>query len=93
MRFASDHPTAAGHFPGYPIIPGALLLDAVLVAIRGAAATRTCRIRAAKFLRPVRPGDRLRIEWTERDGKTEFRCLLLDDDAVAATGALSFGTD
>jgi 3-hydroxymyristoyl/3-hydroxydecanoyl-(acyl carrier protein) dehydratase len=93
MRFASDHPTAAGHFPGYPIIPGALLLDAVLVAIRGEAEPRACRIRAAKFLRPVRPGDRLRIEWTEHDGRTEFRCLLLDEDIVAATGTLSMGAD
>ena len=30
-------PTAAGHFPSNPIIPGALLLDEVVAAIAGAA--------------------------------------------------------
>lgn len=93
MRFAEDHPTAAGHFPGHPIIPGALLLDAALTAIRGATPIRSCSIRAAKFLHPVRPGDRLRIEWTERGGETQFRCILIDGDVVAATGSLSFGSD
>jgi len=35
--FSADHPVAAGHFPGNPIIPGAMLLDEVLQAIRDAA--------------------------------------------------------
>ena len=26
LQIAADHPTGAGHFPGNPIIPGALLL-------------------------------------------------------------------
>jgi 3-hydroxymyristoyl/3-hydroxydecanoyl-(acyl carrier protein) dehydratase len=33
LSFAPDHPTAAGHFPGNPILPGALLLDEVVLAI------------------------------------------------------------
>ncbi|MBP2229540.1 3-hydroxymyristoyl/3-hydroxydecanoyl-(acyl carrier protein) dehydratase [Azospirillum agricola] len=65
LRFPADHPTAAGHFPGNPVIPGAVLLDAALTAIAGAEGRDLgpCRLRSAKFLRPVRPGDRLRIEW------------------------------
>ena len=31
--FVPDHPTAAGHFPCNPIIPGAVLLSAALRAI------------------------------------------------------------
>jgi len=65
VHFAADHPTAAGHFPGNPIIPGAVLLDTALAAI---AATEgltpgSCRLLAAKFLHPVRPGDRMLVEW------------------------------
>lgn len=65
VHFAADHPTAAGHFPGNPIIPGAVLLDTALAAI---AATEgltpgPCLLRAAKFLHPVRPGDRMLVEW------------------------------
>ena len=32
VTFAANHPVFAGHFPGRPIVPGALLLDAVLHA-------------------------------------------------------------
>ncbi len=30
LQFAASHPCGAGHFPGNPVIPGALLLDEVL---------------------------------------------------------------
>ncbi|MCP1611828.1 3-hydroxymyristoyl/3-hydroxydecanoyl-(acyl carrier protein) dehydratase [Azospirillum lipoferum] len=65
ILFPADHPTAAGHFPGNPVIPGAVLLDTVLTAIAAAEgfAPGPCRLRAAKFLSPVRPGERMRVEW------------------------------
>ncbi|MBP2302028.1 hypothetical protein [Azospirillum picis] len=68
ILFPADHPTAVGHFPGNPIIPGAVLLDTALTAIATATGRGrdACRLRSAKFLRPIRPGDRLLIEW--RDG-------------------------
>ncbi len=91
MRFAEDHPTAAGHFPGNPIIPGAVLLDAVLLAIAGEGAAQPCAIRVVKFHRPVRPGDRIRIEWHLSGAETQFRCVLADTGAPAVTGSLRFG--
>ncbi|MBP2306703.1 3-hydroxyacyl-ACP dehydratase [Azospirillum melinis] len=65
IQFSVDHPTAAGHFPGNPIIPGAVLLDTALTAIAAAegSASGPCHLRSAKFLHPVRPGDRMRVEW------------------------------
>ncbi|WP_188092325.1 hypothetical protein [Azospirillum sp. B21] len=65
IGFPADHPTAAGHFPGNPIIPGAVLLDTALTAIAAAEGCRPgpCRLRSAKFLYPVRPGDRMLVEW------------------------------
>ena len=33
LNFPATHPVFAGHFPGHPMVPGALLLDAVLHAI------------------------------------------------------------
>jgi 3-hydroxyacyl-[acyl-carrier-protein] dehydratase len=63
LHFAADHPTAAGHFPSSPIIPGALLLDEVVAAIAGAVGRDVVVIRAAKFLQPVRPGDSLNLRW------------------------------
>ncbi len=87
--FALDHPTAEGHFPGNPIIPGALLLDTVLHAVLGGIeAARPYEIRMAKFLRPVRPGDRVRVDWREEHGETHFRCTLVETEELVLTGTL-----
>lgn len=90
MQFPADHPTAAGHFPGNPIIPGALLLDIVAHTIAGDAPSQGCAVRSAKFLTPVRPGDRIRIEWEKKGDETQFRCLLTPSGTTALTGTLRF---
>lgn len=55
------HPVFAGHFPGRPMLPGAMLLDALLHALVRPECKdfANCRILSAKFLSPVRPGDAL----------------------------------
>ncbi len=60
-----DHPAFAGHFPGTPILPGVVLLDAVLQSITAATGIElgTCEIGAVKFLHPASPGDRLDIRY------------------------------
>jgi len=66
QRFAVDHPAAQGHFPGNPIIPGAVLLSEALCAIEAGSGVglSPCRVRSVKFVRPVRPGDRVTIEYS-----------------------------
>ncbi len=93
VRFASDHPTAAGHFPSNPIIPGALLLDEVVQAVAGLAADNgEIVIRAAKFFKPVRPGETVLVRWQRRtDGEIIFECRLAPDDYLAASGTIAFG--
>ncbi|MBU6506481.1 MAG: hypothetical protein KGQ82_03160 [Alphaproteobacteria bacterium] len=93
IRFATDHPTAAGHFPSNPIIPGALLLDEVLKAVAVAASgDADVVIRAAKFFRPVRPGETVRVQWQRQvDGSIKFECRLVGGDALAAAGTLATG--
>lgn len=76
VRYLSaDHPAASGHFPGNPIIPGAVLLREV-VSVLSAGNDAVCHeIRSAKFLHPVRPGDRMVIVWEARtDGEIGFIC-------------------
>ena len=66
IRLAADHPAARGHFPGNPIIPGAVLLSEALHAV-GAAVGRdltACRVASAKFPSPSRPGDRVEVEYS-----------------------------
>ena len=59
--YAPEHPAFAGHFPGRPIVPGVLLLDAALHAL-GADTAGACRIASAKFLRPVAPATALELQ-------------------------------
>ncbi len=78
-RFSVDHPAAPGHFPGNPIIPGALLLSEVLrsVEIGLGEPVSPCRIKAAKFLAPVRPGDRFVMDYAPGSGgRIRFRCFV-----------------
>ena len=62
----ADHPAFAGHFPGSPILPGVVLLDAALqiIADTSGIALDICEISSVKFLSPAGPGDELVIRHT-----------------------------
>lgn len=77
--FPADLAAARGHFPGNPIVPGALLLNEALRAIGEGlhAPLPPCRITFAKFIYPVRPGERVSIEFSEpADGAIRFTCAV-----------------
>lgn len=87
-RFDVAHPTAAGHFPGNPIIPGAVLLDAVLCVVRAQPGLdATCAaIPTAKFLHPVRPGDTLSIALQATShAVVKFECRVAGQIALIGT--------
>ncbi|HWQ40124.1 MAG TPA: AMP-binding protein [Burkholderiales bacterium] len=92
VTIAADHPALAGHFPGDPVVPGAVLLDEVVEAlVRGFHESRAAlEIVSAKFLRPVRPGERLHLRLvagTDRTVRFEYRA----GGRPAATGVLKPG--
>ena len=75
--FALNHAAAQGHFPGDPIIPGAVLLSEVLLAIGSdlGRKLRPCQVKAAKFVHPVRPGDCVAIEYVAHyENGIRFNC-------------------
>lgn len=92
-----DHPVFAGHFPDYPLVPGALLLDWVVdkVAAYWQVSPGVLRIEQAKFLQPVPPGACVSLEWQPDADKCRFTLTLVngqsnsDEGTVAVTGLLS----
>jgi 3-hydroxyacyl-[acyl-carrier-protein] dehydratase len=61
-----NDPHLQGHFPGNPLMPGVLLVEAMaqtagLLLPEGASAL-LAQIKEARFRRPVVPGDQVRIE-------------------------------
>ena len=70
---AADEPLLQGHFPGHPIMPGVLIIEAMAQAGAVLAARQSSfdparqimvfmAIDKAKFRKPVLPGDVLRLE-------------------------------
>lgn len=79
-----EHPALAGHFPGHPIVPGALLLDAAIARLEAtpAGSTRQARpvrpvrqVREAKFTHRVQPGQALRLH-VHDDGNGACRIVI-----------------
>ena len=93
-----------GHFPGQPIFPGVLILEA-MAQLSGVLAFETKGIRPAdgtnylfggvekaRFRRQVIPGDRLDLESTivaDRKIMMKFKCVAYVDDAMACSAVLT----
>ena len=94
-----NEPYFQGHFPGRPIMPGVLILEAMAQAA-GILVFRTMShkpsenylyyyagIDGARFKRPVVPGDQLEVEVSIQGSKRsiwKFSCAARVDGAVAA---------
>lgn len=90
LSVAPDHPAFVGHFPGAPILPGVVLLDAVLqsIAASGRYATKAWQISSAKFHKVVSPGDTLTIDHeATATGGIRFRVTCANDSV--ASGVLA----
>jgi len=95
-----NEPFFQGHFPGVPIMPGVLIIEAMAqtggVLIFKTLPERDKKlvflmgIENAKFRKPVRPGDQLRIEMNVIRVKSRFGKLggkaFVDDSLVAEAG-------
>lgn len=95
-----NEPFFQGHFPGYPIMPGVLVIEAMAQAggiiMMAEMPDRHQRlvvftgIERAKFRRPVTPGDQLRIEvevlaFRSRAGRIQGKALVDGKLACEAT--------
>ncbi|AXI84519.1 beta-hydroxyacyl-ACP dehydratase [Xylella taiwanensis] len=87
------HPCLPGHFPGFPIVPGVLVLEHVLHALQVREGRLTgIRLPQVKFLRPLLPEQHARIELEGTMPRWRFRVccaqhLLASGEIVAGSAA------
>jgi len=87
LTIAAEHPALAGHFPDAPVLPGVVLLDEMVRAVESALGSGRWRIAAAKFVRPVRPGETLTLG-RERLANGSIRFSVLRAGEPVAHGLL-----
>lgn len=72
LQIPSDHPAYAGHFPGQPILPGVVLLDAAQRLIEAEQGLSLSGLAVAKFHSPSLPGETLVLDYTQSDQSVTF---------------------
>ena len=74
LRIPANHPALTGHFPGNPIVPGVVILDAVICAAEAwlGDGFHVHGLSHAKFLDPLLPDEAARIELALRGPLLEF---------------------
>ncbi|TCV87472.1 hypothetical protein [Sulfurirhabdus autotrophica] len=89
ITFPFDHPTSSGHFPGNPIIPGAVLLAEVVLAMEASLNRQLTpyKIKSAKFSHPVKPGDLFKIE-IDATVQNEFKFQCMVGENIVLTGVV-----
>lgn len=93
IEVSAEHASYAGHFPDFPVLPGAVLLDEALRLLmdeRGGGSS--WQISSAKFLSAVRPGDPLRIEY-EGESSSAIRFCIFTAERKVVSGVFAVAED
>jgi 3-hydroxymyristoyl/3-hydroxydecanoyl-(acyl carrier protein) dehydratase len=90
LVISTNHPAMADHFPGNPIVPGAVILDRVAQALKSQIGNNIeiNKILRAKFLSPLKAGIPAIIEFKIKGNLAGFVCST--DSSEIAVGQLEF---
>ncbi|HHM06009.1 MAG TPA: hypothetical protein ENJ19_09765 [Gammaproteobacteria bacterium] len=94
LKAPAEHPCYAGHFPGRPIVPGALLTHWIVQHCQHTFPGHTVTgIKAMKFLHVVEPGDECLAQFSLNEAGTEARVLCRTGGTVICKGTLRLAVD
>jgi 3-hydroxymyristoyl/3-hydroxydecanoyl-(acyl carrier protein) dehydratase len=86
----AGHPSLPGHFPGRPVVPGVVLLDAAFTLILAQQPGRVVvGVPSVKFTQPVRPGQRVAVSCGHGAERLGFACAVEGRDVLR--GVLTLG--
>ena len=82
-----------GHFPGYPVVPGYVLLAWVLrfAAESFPLPARATRLRALKFHRVVKPGDSIAVSISWQAERLQLEFTIQESGSKVAGGRIQYG--
>ncbi|MBL6751619.1 MAG: hypothetical protein ISP90_13920 [Nevskia sp.] len=88
----AGHPSLPGHFPGDPVVPGVVLLDLAIAALRERQPElgQLAEVRWAKFLKPVRAGEAVTISLEPCAAAARLRLVCSTGSGVAVRGEIAF---
>jgi 3-hydroxyacyl-[acyl-carrier-protein] dehydratase len=87
-----DHPSLAGHFPDYPVVPGVVVLGEIMNAFRKITKEKNMQfvgVPSVKFISPLTPGEFLRIN-IEQQGNDAIEFTCTTETRLIANGCLLY---
>jgi 3-hydroxyacyl-[acyl-carrier-protein] dehydratase len=83
-----DHACYADHFPGNPLVPGALLLKWIVALIEKECHCTIIGIKHMKFLMAIKPGDPLLLKLAFDTSATQFKLEVYTNNKIAMKGTV-----
>ncbi len=80
-----NHPALVDHFPGNPLVPGALILDHVLLGceIYSSNPLHQLALKEIKFKSPLRGDERAQVEYSESPLGIRFKVWFIDREIAS----------
>ncbi|HET6545615.1 MAG TPA: hydroxymyristoyl-ACP dehydratase [Rhodanobacteraceae bacterium] len=89
LRIPAGHPSLPGHFPGAPVVPGVVLLDAVAGLLERSGQARLAHIAMVKFLTPLGPDQRADLRIVVDGAQVSFRIQRAGAVVLSGRGRLA----
>ncbi len=88
LQVPSDHACYADHFPGNPLVPGALLLKWIILQIEVKFHCDVVQLKHIKFLAIVKPNDLLTTQVTSALNAPSISISVFRDQTLVLKGTL-----
>lgn len=89
LRVPENHDCFSGHFPGNPIVPGALLIEWLITNVTSRLDGREVNgLSSIKFLSSLKPGDDFELQFDVPSTGSKLRVSCLNGDALVCKAVL-----